>query len=307
MAFTQSLSTGNAALTTNLTPFVAGATAAATLAGLALCIPLSDDPSSTKGYTPVPLAGDPNFFTSFFLSTPSPLLFHYEGENTGTFESDITDHYVEDNTTVVDQIGLRPEVITVSGFIGELNDILPLPLQILQTMANTLLLVDSYTPELSVTALTKLNQATLLYESAASIANSAISAWGSLIGSGEQVGQATGTFTVGASASQNQQQQMFQQFYGYWTQRTLFNIQTPWAIFTNMAIKTLRAIQDAETRMITNFEVTFKKIRTASTQITSLSAIASARAATQSAAESSNGATSGIPGTSLGSSIGATQ
>ncbi|PNA18994.1 hypothetical protein C1X78_25825, partial [Pseudomonas sp. MPR-R1B] len=38
--------------------------------------------------------------------------------------------------------------------------------------------------------------------------------------------------------------------------------------FQNMAIKSLRAIQAAETRMITDFEVSFKMIRTAATVTT---------------------------------------
>ena len=38
-----------------------------------------------------------------------------------------------------------------------------------------------------------------------------------------------------------------------------------------MAIKSLRAVQDQETRMVTDFEVTFKLIRFASTQNSSAS------------------------------------
>lgn len=306
-------------LTTNLSPLVSGATAAASLAGLALVVPVTNNPSATKGYQPTASLDNADGSGSLiglasasvqsllnFTSLPNPLLFHYEGENTGSFESDITDHYVEDNTTLVDQIGLRPELVTVTGFIGELNNVLPAALQALQTAANTLLVVDSYQPQLGITALEKLNQAELLYESANSVANSAVSAWGSLataFGSGEDITGDSGVFTSGAAVVQNLQQQMFQQFYGYWRQRTLFNVQTPWAIFTNMAIKSLRAIQDAETRMITNFEITFKKIRTASTQITSLSELSQGRQAISDSVLSNNGTTSGDPGSSLGDAI----
>lgn len=297
-------------LTTNLTPLVAGATAAASLANLALVIPQTGKiaPENTKGYQPQTDASDDNQSLFNFTQQADPLLFHYEGENTGSLESDITDHFVEDNTTRVDQIGLRPEVFTVSGFIGELNNVLPLPLQVLQTIANNLILLNAYVPKIGVTAQTKLNQAVLLYESAQSIKQSAVSAWSSIAsatglgGAGTQIGTNTGVFTVGAAAVQNEQQQMFQAFYGYWNNRTLFNIQTPWAILTNMAIKNLRAIQDAETRMITNFEVTFKKIRTANSESVSLT-LAQARLATASAAASSNGTTSGGTSASQGPAI----
>ena len=121
----------------DLSTLVAGATAAASLAGLALVIPTTNDPSSTQGYQPMPSDSASTslsfsaVISALFTGIPNTLLFHIEGENNGVFESDITDHYIEDNTTIVDQIGLRPEVITVTGFIGELNDVLPPALQAL--------------------------------------------------------------------------------------------------------------------------------------------------------------------------------
>ena len=48
-------------------------------------------------------------------------------------------------------------------------------------------------------------------------------------------------------------------------ERERFPVQTPWAVFQNMAILRLTATQDAETNVITDFEVTFKLIRMAST------------------------------------------
>src|SRR6266576_7254366 len=56
---------------------------------------------------------------------PPALLFHYEGEQTASLQSDITDHYIEDNTALQDQIALKPEETTTHGFIGELNDVAP--------------------------------------------------------------------------------------------------------------------------------------------------------------------------------------
>ena len=91
-----------------------------------------------------------------------------------------------------------------------------------------------------------------------------MSAWGSITGdnSGTSVISGQG---ITIARNQTKQQIAFQQFYGYWRTRTLFTIQTPWAIFQNMAIKSLRAIQSEETRMITDFEVTFKLMRFAET------------------------------------------
>lgn len=292
-------------LTTNLSGITTGATAAASLASLVLVIPTSSNPASTKGYQPL---NAPNADGSVSLAAlPSALLFHYEGEQTAVIESDITDHYVENNTSIQDQIALKPEMVTTRGFIGELNDVLPTALQPLQTIANTLITIEGYTPQLSATALIAYTQALLLYENAASILQSAVGAWSSLLSSsGNEVAQGSGVFTSGSGITQNRQQVMFQQFYGYWNSRTLFNIQTPWAIFTNMAIKSLRAIQDAETRMITDFEVTFKKIRTASTQTSAgglFSSLTQGRASSQSANNTDLGTSTGSGSSSLGANI----
>lgn len=201
---------------------------------------------------------------------PPALLFHYEGEQTVALESDITDHYVEDNTAIQDQWALKPEVVTTHGFVGELNNVTPKALQLLKTIASKLTVVGAYVPVLSETALIAYNQAFMLYQTATNAANSAVSAWSSLTGKN--------------ISNQNKQQVMFQQFYGYWRSRTLFTVQTPWAIFENMAISRLRAIQDPDTKVITDFEVTFKMMRFATTKTTTgNAAILQGRAAAQAA------------------------
>lgn len=225
-------------------------------------------PQQTVGYQPQaqPVKnGNPG-------QNPPAILFHYEGEQFVAIQSDITDHYIEDNTAIQDQIALRPEEITTHGFIGELNDVAPPALQIVQQIANKLVTINAYLPEISVTAQIAYNEAFQFYQIAQAVKNSAVSTWGALTGNfGENVigtnglGTAFNPATGQVTGSQNKQQVAFQQFYGYWKNRTLFTVQTPWAVFQNMAIKSLRAIQDAETRVITDFEVTFKMIRFAST------------------------------------------
>lgn len=223
-------------------------------------------PQQTRGYQPQN--------SSATSQQPPAFLFDYEGEQTVALESDITDHFVEDNTAIQDQWALKPEIVTTHGFIGELNDISPKALQLLQTLADKLVVISAYTPVLSTTALIAYNEAFFLYQTAANAANSAISAWSSINGTGgENVIGSTGlqgdvfnASTGKISNNQNKQQVAFQQFYGYWRARTLFTVQTPWAIFQNMAIASLRAIQSPETRVITDFEVRFKMLRFAETE-----------------------------------------
>lgn len=199
---------------------------------------------------------------------PPAFLFDFEGEQVISIESDITDHYIEDNTAIQDQIALKPVMYNTHGYIGELNDISPLALKGLKTVADKLFVISSYVPALSVTAQVAYNNAFQLYQVGVNAINSAVAAVSSINGSGPETTIINGT-SISKRSNQNKQQTAFQLFYGYWASRTLFTIQTPWAIFQNMALKSLRAIQDPETRVITDFEVSFKQIRTAQT-ITSL-------------------------------------
>jgi hypothetical protein len=106
-------------------------------------------------------------------------------------------------------------------------------------------------------------------------------------------------------ANQNKQQVAFQQFYGYMQSRTLFTVQTPWAVLENMALMRVHPVQDSTTRELTTFEVSFKRIRTAKTQTTGfLSSILDGRAAAQAAGLVDLGVSSPLESGSLASSFG---
>lgn len=279
-------------------------TAATALSNLVLV-----SPQATQGYQPQ----NPNNpdGTPSTATQPPALLFHYEGEQVVALQSDVTDHFIEDNTAIQDQVALRPEKITTHGFIGELNNVSPKILQFLKSTSSSLTAVGAYVPRLTTSALIAYNEAFFLYQVASSAANSAVSAWSSLTGSGENVigsgGIQSGAFnpaTGTVSNNQTKQQIAFQQFYGYWRARTLFTVQTPWAVFQNMIIETLRAIQDAETRMITDFEITFKMIRTAQTaESAGIAAILQGRAAQQAAGLTDLGTSTPAPSIPLSAGL----
>jgi hypothetical protein len=258
--------------TTNLSALAPITTTATALSNLILAVPQILDPASVVGYQPQnpPLPdGTPN------PNQPPPsFLFNFEGEQKAQIQSDITDHYIEDNTALQDQIALRPVVITTQGFIGELTDIAPPSLAPVKQIANKLTIVSAYTPDLSVSALIAYNTAFQLYQTAQNAVTSAVSAWSSINGNntGTSVITGTGTFEpqFNGLPNQSKQQLAFQQLYGYWNTRTLFTIQTPWAIFQNMAILSMTPIQDADQAYITTFEMSFKQMRFASTSLTDI-------------------------------------
>jgi hypothetical protein len=226
-------------------------------------------PQDTVGYQPQP---DPTQNGSPNQQAPT-LVFNYEGEQTVALQSDITDHYVEDNSSIQDQIALRPVKITTHGYIGELNDVVPAALASLNAIANKLTTLSGFLPQISVTALNAYNEANLLYQTALITEQAAVAAWSSISPTGQGAGEAvvtSGGITNVGQPGQTKQQIMFQQLYGYWNPansltRTLFTVQTPWAIFRDCAIDSLRAIQDDTTRMVTDFEITFKQLRFANT------------------------------------------
>lgn len=259
-------------------------------------------PQNVTGYQPqnIPTQnGETN------QALPSPILFHYEGENTATIESEITDHFVEDNTAIQDQIAIRPTIISVQGFIGELNDVAPIAVQALKAARDKLLAIAAYQPQLTETALIAYNQAFFAYQLASNLAQSLVQTASTITGIGgdngaeavingngiqnPNLGGSFGNFLN--NQNQTKQQIVFQQFYAYQQQRRLFTIQTPWAIFQDMAIMTMRSIQGADTDKITDFELTFKQLRfaAADSQVLINSNNYSGRAAVLSAPETNTG------------------
>lgn len=227
-------------------------------------------------------------------------LFHYEGEQSMQLESDITDHFIEDNTALQDQIALKPPVINTHGFIGELNNVIPknTTAYYAKIAADKLTLISAYTPQLSISALLAYNTAFQLYQTADNAKNSAVSAWSSVKDTSDPKNPA-------GSQTQTKQQIAFQILYGYWSQRRLFTIQTPWGVFNNMAIKSMRPVQGGDDLSITDFEMSFKQIRIAmpSTFSGTIGAFQQGRAVNQSQSQVNNGTKTPVASTSLVSSL----
>jgi hypothetical protein len=182
-------------------------------------------------------------------------------------------------------------------------------LAVAKWLADKLTIVSAYTPVLSASALIAYNTAFALYQTGANAVNSAVSAWSSNNGTGGEsvIGSGTFQYQYNGLPNQNKQQLAFQQLYGYWNLRTLFTIQTPWAIFQNMAIQSMRPIQDAGDMYITTFEMSFKQIRIAKTTTTggTLGANLQGRAAQQASGVTNLGTSTPVPSTGLTSQLSA--
>ena len=158
-----------------------------------------------------------------------------------SLNSDITDHYAEDNTARQDHIALRPVVITVAGFVGELNNVVPEQLEIAKEAVDRLGILSAYIPSITNTARRAFNTAQQIYSV------------------GEKLVNATGA-ALGVRA-ETKQQKAFRELYEAWQNRTLFYVSTPFGQFPNMAIQSIVGNQNPDTKMVSDFSVTFKQLR----------------------------------------------
>lgn len=162
-------------------------------------------------------------------------------------KSDITDHYVEDNYAIQDQISLKPETFTVKGLVAEL--VVSTPTQQLQdAQVNPLPLFAPLAPIFT----------TASEESQAVTALDTVAATNSIVDTQSLYGYFNGS--AGALAP-TRQAKAFSYFYQLWSGRQLFSVETPWGVMTNMAIESISANQPAESASKTEFTITFKKIR----------------------------------------------
>lgn len=180
----------------------------------------------------------------------SGFIFDIIGVEEMMLDSEITDHYSEDNMSVQDQIALRPEQFTLSGYVGELalNPVNPYTniLTTLQAFGTVPAMISIFSP-----------QASQVYNRLSTIASN-----------GQNIiNKAANIYSLFSdlSTTTDKQTNAFQYFYNMWLSRQLCEVETPWGIFENMAILNVRAKQDEITRVISDFSVTFKMMRFAST------------------------------------------
>lgn len=223
------------------------------VANLALISPVTN-----IGYQPISSIDFSNIAQAFY--------FHAEMDNDVDLEAEVTDNFLGDNTFVNDHIVLKPPVVMVRAVQGEVTMVLPSlgPLGVM--VQNILPVISAFSPSFSVSAQNVINQTTQAYQEINAAANGASAAINSLSGAtGANVITAHGQ--IQTNPTQTQQQTIFSQIYKYWFQQSsfaqpsLFNIQTPYAIFTPMALVSCKARQNAETVTVSEFTLTFKMVR----------------------------------------------
>lgn len=195
----------------------------------------------------------PDTYTGFTTSdsdrTTKGFTFQIVGEEAVDLQSDITDYYVDNNSTRQDHIAIRPAVVTVSGFVGELNNVIPDSLSTVKNVVDRLDALSYYTPEIVATARRAFNTTLQLL----ALKDKIIKA-----------GKVALDIEV-----RTKQEQAFADLQELQLNRTLFYVATPFGQFSNMAIQSIRAVQSADSKSISDFVVTFKEMKFATTKVTS--------------------------------------
>jgi hypothetical protein len=191
-------------------------------------------------------------------------VFDAQSESQADLSADITDHYTENNQALQDHIAIRPKRITLRGYVGELvYDTAGTPPSTLQTVTQKLTTITAFLPQVSAAAtqaqaaISGVNSAGGTLQSLAAAVPAAANIYG-------LVQNAIGI----SSGTEKKQQAAYQYFASCMNTGILMGLQTPWEFLTNMAIERIVAIQAEDSIFITDFSVTFKQIRIASTQTT---------------------------------------
>lgn len=194
-----------------------------------------------------------------------------------SFAAQITDHFAEDNSTIQDHIALEPVRITLTGKIGELVYTKEAGLTFLKAMIDRLSPLGILSPTLGLQA-TKAIAAAYQVKSAIDAVTKTYDNLSDIFKD---------------SPSLNKQQTAFAKFEGLFNGRTLMSVETPWKTYTNMAIESWSADQDADSLMETTFTLSFKEMRFIGTTTNTGSLVG--RIAAQKSATNNTATQSGVP------------
>lgn len=208
-------------------------------------------------------------------------LFDIPEDDEVSLRSEITNNFLEDNTVVIDQIGILPEEVSVRGLVAEIVALAPSSSSPAK-VANPLPDNPALTPALAPQAQQEADAAFFRTGLALAGLQSSGSLWDFFLARAPQ------------PPSQTKQARAFLYFYGLWKARELFTVETPWGFFTDMAIESLRASQDDETRFRSSFAIKFKKIRTSRVATITVGQLAG-RANLQGASVTNNGTAGQAP------------
>lgn len=164
-----------------------------------------------------------------------------------SIDSDITDHFIEDNYAIHDHWAQKPIKFSLHGYVAEISELFPehsTAFSIL-TKVQSLLSLEEFIPKFTT-------QASELYSKTSSV----LSKVNNIANQAANVYDVVTRFQTSAT----RQQSAYQTFKNFWLSRQLCSVETPYGVFENMAIETIRIVQKGNTKFISDFIVCFKQI-----------------------------------------------
>lgn len=178
-------------------------------------------------------------------------IFDYEGDTTITVQSEITDHYTEQNTFFNDQAAQKPQRITLRGFVGEIvaNPDAGL-LGALATLQGKLTTLDAILGKYTPGAIQKIQQGLNKATDVVNKIDNAISRAQNLVG-----------LFIGSAPAPTKQELAYQQLSALWANNTVFTLDTPFNYFRSVMIEHMTFVQDETTKQWSEVSVTVKEVR----------------------------------------------
>lgn len=179
-------------------------------------------------------------------------LFDIPQETSVKYSAQISDHWLEDNSTVQDHVAIEPLSITCSGIVAELVWTKTALATYAETVLNNLSSLNVLSPSVGLQAAQAIATAETLINNAETV-----------------LGQANTFFGLfdGEKSGLNKQQKVFQTFEEIFNSKTKLTVETPYKTYENMIIESFEATQDESTVSQSSFSITFKQIRTVSVEV----------------------------------------
>lgn len=197
-------------------------------------------------------------------------------------KSEITDHFVEDNSTIQDHISLMPKRLTLKGFVGELVELKTDVKSSLNEIAEKLVLINSYIPV--ITGAARQIQGQVETNKLANLSDVA-----------SATTTAVDIYNIFRTLNppKTRQAQAYNFFQALMKAKQLVAVDTPFGLLADMAIENITPTQ-GNNAYITDFSVTLKEFRTVSTKLVDFNDKAyQGRAGNQQAKEVDKGTTKG--------------
>jgi hypothetical protein len=196
-------------------------------------------------------------------------LFDIDGDDIMRLRTEFSQHYLEDNTSVIDQMALPPIRISMKRYVGELVYSKPTT----QPVSST---PDPLLPNLAMMPLLTpgAQQTQDIDDDEEASAEAAVtdtqSLWSYYLG------------TAGQQPNQSRQSVVFGYIMQLWLGRQLFTVETPFGVMTSMGIESCDFEQPEETKSSSRCDLTFMNVRIVSDASVSVGQLAGRALAQQS-------------------------